>query len=83
MIKDLSTSDLKKLVGAIKSHFGQFFMHGEQVSGENNEENKRLLKMYGEIADDLHQKFQGKALITEDFVRENLEQEINNRNNPL
>lgn len=49
MIKDISTDDLIRLDKCIETHFGQFYENGILIVGEVDEENKRLMELYGKI----------------------------------
>ena len=49
MLKEISLEDLIRLDKCIESHFGQFYKNGILIVGEVDEENKRLMDLYGKI----------------------------------
>ena len=49
MLKEISTDDLVRMDKCIQNHFGQFYENGILIVGEVDEENKRLMDLYGKI----------------------------------
>lgn len=49
ILKEISTDDLVRLDKCIETHFGQFHENGILIVGETDEENKRLMDLYGKI----------------------------------
>lgn len=48
-LTEISTTDLLRLRECVRRHFGQLYVKDELVSGENDEDNERYMRMYGMI----------------------------------
>lgn len=49
MLKQITTEELIRLDKCIEGHFGQVHQNGVLTHGETDEENKRLMDLYGKI----------------------------------
>lgn len=70
MIKEISLDDLIRLDKCIETHFGQFYENGILIVGEVDEENKRLMDLYGKIMWFYHDNpdFEGMEIKNDKFI---------------
>ena len=78
-IDNISVDDLKRLSRCLITSFGQVIDNttGELLSGETDEENKRLAEMYDSIGQYLHKESGGEIVTTYSVVKQYVDKKIN------